>query len=262
MKRLNININHKNNLAITVTIFSLYFIFFLFNVSLSYFIITPVRAQIVSNTFNGSLFAVNVAFFQNNAVAYMVIVYMLYSRLSSIRRYLNALDSKSHEMILPTLNEISFLVDKICDTLDLMKICYTIKLLGYVLHFTFYTVLGIYGYLSYFYNSSPSYLDLAFCSMTLMWEIYYAPFFIWILVFSNLIEREGEKIEMSAHNISEKFPGVKIIKRVNLIAMQCHHRRLLIECGVYVIDWKLLFVMFGSVYSFLLIIIQFEFNNI
>lgn len=129
-----------------------------------------------------------------------------------------------------------------------MKICYTVLLVGFMVHFTFDSVLCIYGIISYLYNRQPKPLDFIFCSTTIIWQIYIILFFVWIFIFSNLIAREGKRIEMAGHRIAGRLCNKQVNKRVILISMQFHHRRPLIECGIYNIDWKLLFFIIGSIF--------------
>ena len=264
MQRLKIKVNNKKVFMIVTGVFASYFISNILFVILSYLVMEPASRQIVTNFLSGTFYAINVVLSQNNASAYMMITYLIYSRLLLVRKFLESVcinQRMAEKETVKNIRKVCVFVDKIGDTLDWMKISYTIMLIGYIAHFTFYSVLSIYGFLSYGYNIDRSYLDLVFSSITMLWNIYYAPFFIWIFIFSNRIEQEAKLIEMSAHRISDKRRSMKITRIVNLISMQFYHRRLTIECGVYVIDYKLLFLLISSIFSYLLIIIQFEFKN-
>ena len=268
MQELKINVNHKKVLTVTILTFTFYIVLFCLTTTFSYYYTSPIREEISidNNEIRGIFFILTVLLFQNNAIVYMITLYIIYTRLSLICGFLEKLSTNhetSFEEVVGKLKSIAKFVDRISDTLDLMKVCYTIRISVHVVHFTFNTVLSVYGFISYFLKSQSTYMDFAFGCITLQWEIYYAPFFIWVFIFSNLIQRKGKRISMKMLQVlSKKNRSRTINKRTRLINMQLHHRRILIECGVFVVDWKLFSLVVSSALSYLLIIVQFEFKNV
>lgn len=194
----------------------------------------------------------------------MIIIYMIYSRISSMRRFLETLINDQHgsmDEVAKKLTKASIFIDRIGDILDTMKICCSISLIFYISHFTFFTVISIYGFISYFFEAHSNYYDLGNSGMIMTWEFYYAPVFFGIFIFSNLIEKEGRKLSRVTMRIIHKQCNIKVNKRIRAINMQLHHRKLQIECGFYKVDWKLLLFFIGEVSSYLLISLQFDFSN-
>ena len=264
MDELKIKSNYKKNYIITAKLFLLHVFIFHFNTLVGFFVMQPVRDSVKPNVTKGFVFGTNLVFFQNNAIVYMIVIYAIHDRLSLVQVFLESLKNDcevTEKEVVRKLRRISVFIDKIGDTLDTMKICYTILIFIAINYFTFYTILSIYGSISFAFIHS-SYLDFAFCCVTLVWEFYYAPFFFWIFMFSSLIQREAKEIQLTVSKIAVKWRNKKICRRANLINMQLSHRRLLIECALFLVNWKFFFTFIGICFSYLVIIIQFELKDI
>lgn len=269
MQHLGIEANHKEVVILTISIFSFYYVCFVITSVFCFFFTAPIQDQMGDNHFRATLFIISVIFYQNSAIVYMIFIHLIHLRLSLVRKLIQNLinDQKlTTEELLAKLKTIAIFIDRVGDTLDEMKICYTVKLAVYIFYFLFYTVLSIYGYISYFCNSKSSFTDLNYSGLIVSWEFYYAPFFIWIFIFSTRVKLESQAISMLSQKLllkkSQKDSSLKIGRRLKFITMQLFHRQLLIECGVFTVDWKLLFFIIGSIFSYLLIIIQFELKDI
>lgn len=265
MQKMKINANHKKAFVIAASLFFFQLLLFLSNSFFGFLILRPVRSKLSPNVTKGTVFGISALLFQNSAVVYMITLYAIYYRLCLANEFLAKLNNDkkiSEKDVVKKVKNISAFIDKICDTLELMKICYSIKLIAYALHFLFYNILCIYGWICYFFRGQSSYFDLVHCSLTFFWEIYYAPFFIWVFLFSDLIQQEGRRLIMVLNRISQNGRSIRIEKRITLTIMQINNRQYLIECGIFVINWKFLFVFMGICFSYLLIIMQFEFNGV
>lgn len=268
MLQLRLDGGNRKILTLMISMFISYNLLFLSNMFTFRILILPIKDEIAASTndiFKPLMFTLNILFFQGYIVMYMMIIYLTYSRLSLIRRYFETFinDRKSApKEVVESLMRISVFMDRICDTLDLMKICYTTGLVFYLTHFTFQSVISIYGFISYYFASHSGYYDLGNSSVTMTWEIFYAPAFFWIFIFANLIKKEGKKLSKLTRTILLNKYHEKINKRMKLMNMQLLHREMHIESAFYVIDWKLLFFIIGEVFSYLVIVVQFEFKSI
>ena len=263
MLKLKMNANHKKFLITTISLFLLYFFLFVANFGSSYFLTRLIRNQLNGNRYRGFFFIFNIILAQNCAIVYMITIFMIYVRLSLACEFLEKLTNEaSTEEIVRKLKSLAIFIDRISDTLDLMKACYSIGLIVSIISFCVYTVLSVYGFIAYYFKSHSAYMDLIFGVVTMNWELFYSPQIIWVFILSNLIERKGKRIGMLALRVAEKNRKVKACKKANLINMQTYHRKILIECGIFVVDYKLVLFNIGTVFSYLLIIIQFEFKNI
>lgn len=263
MQQLKIKASHSRAFLISVSLFALQFLIFILNAIITNYLLEPIDEELRLGLNKGVIFGISGFLFQNSAVVYMITLNSIYYRLHLANGFLEELmnDTKiSEKEVVEKLKRISVFIDRIGDTLDFMKICYTIKIIVYKMHFLFYSILCIYGWICYFFQGQSSYLEFVNCCITLLWQIYYMPCFIWVFLFSNLIEREGRKFKMLTSQISQKWRNTKVYKRARQSGMQLYHRGILIECGICVIDWKFLFVLMGLCFSYLLIIMQFEFK--
>jgi 7tm Chemosensory receptor len=206
------------------------------------------------------MFTYNSLAYQSYTIIYMIIIYLIYSRLSFITDFLKTMkyDSKK-DHVLKELKVVADLIDEVCDALKSIKFCYTINTVIYTLHYSFYTILSIYGVISFLLRRNASEFDRKYVLLNLTWNAFYAPFAIWVFLMSNWIKKSGKIIEIEIHRVLSKVRhDEKIHKKAQLIFMQLYHRRPIISCGVFTIDWYFLFHLIGLSFSYLVIIIQFE----
>lgn len=251
-----------------MSVFVTYTILFLIVLFLNGFIIEISRKEFEKewtfSGFNGLVLAFNTFAFTNNAIVYMLILYIIYNRLTLINEYLKKLQKSECQSrdITKSFKDVATFVDRVCDCLGSLKVCFTIKIVTYLIHFAFFVILGTYGIISYFLQQNSTRLDLAHSLITLTWEIYYAPVVIWIYIFTNAIKRQGKEIEINIQKLLYKNrQNIKVYKNSSFVSMQLHHRRPIIECGVFVLDWNLLLYSITACFSYLVIIIQFELNG-
>lgn len=214
----------------------------------------------------GIFFTFNAVAYQNYCSIHICIIYVVYLRLSLISNFLNTVGKNqqnfSVEDILKKLKVCAELVDKVCDTLESIKFCYTVNTVNYILHYSFYTIISLYSIVSYTFRTNATRSDLIYVLLNISWNIYFAPFFICLFLLSNCIKKLGKKIESQIHKIlSESRHELKVYKRANMILMQLSHERPLVSCGVFVIDWYLLFFFMDLCFSYLVIAVQFEWKT-
>lgn len=266
MSLLRIDQNHQKLLVVTVLLFVGYLgcfflhIGFMARISREIITVLPVEVSVTRGILTGLILIWNAISYQSYLVGYMVIVYTIYFRLFLIRKFIEKqfLD-KENELSIKNLKSVASLVDRVCDSLDSLKICYSINTVVYLIHISLYSILTCYGLLSYF--SKPKNLpgELLFSLIYLSWTFYYAPFGIWTFLTANWIKKEGKIIETQIQKLLFKYIGnVNHHKRAKLIFLQMYHRRPIISCGVFVIDWGLLFYFMGVCFSYLVIVIQFD----
>lgn len=222
----------------------------------------------IIDTFKGFLYAINIITYLTYSVGYMLLLYLIYSRLCLINKFVRKIADndceKNEAKIVDDLKRARILIDTVCDYLEVVKKCYTISNIVNIIQYSFFAILGIYGLISYFAQPNSIISDLAYSLLTIVWIAYYTPFVAWVFVVANLIIKEGKRTEVLVQRImcKKQRKHSKIHKKVQIILMQLHHRRPVIECGVFIIDWKFLFYTLGVCFSYLVIIIQFEFKNV
>lgn len=231
------------------------------------FLVSRTYADLNSATnVTSAVYFLNVVAYQNYAIGFMLTIYKIRLLLSDVCQLLETGEKHStgttNQEMLDDLKDFAVMIDKICDCLERLKIGYTVNTVGFLMHFSFFTILNVYSVLSYFLKANVGIHDMHHCILTTSWEIYYAPFVVWTFVISNLIISEGKRIGIIIRKLCYKSQHKeKFQKRASILLLQLHHRPPLVSCGVFVIDWKLLFQLIGACFSYLVIIIQFEFKG-
>lgn len=232
------------------------------------FLASPLLSERNANlnlNLTSTVYLLNVLTYQNYAYGYMMIVYRIKLLLSDVGDYADKLGKSSEKNLhreSDELKNISIIVDKICDCLEGLKVGYTINTVAYLLQFSFSTIMTVYSVLAFLFKRNSGPRDLEHCILIISWEIYYVYFVAFVFVVANLISKEGKRICLTIQELRYKCQqNAKFHKRAALMLLQMHHRPPLVSCGVFVIDWKLLFQLMGACFSYLVIIIQFEFKS-
>lgn len=260
MNNLNINLRHQRLFVVTVSMFLGYLFIFLQTMCCVFYIAYPIRHTTEMSLANAFVFIFNTLTYQNYLVGYMIMIYTIYFSLFLVRKFIEQLSLETNNANASQgLKDVAIIVDRICDSLDSLKVCYSINTVVYLTHVSFYTIITIYGLISYFSHSSRNATELIFSLITLCWECYYTPIAVWTFLMSSWIKKEGKMMEIFIQKLLHRDrQNIKAHKRGNLMYLQWHHRRPLISCGVFVIDWRLLFYFMGICFSYLVIVIQFD----
>lgn len=154
------------------------------------------------------------------------------------------------------LMNVSILIDKICDTLLNFQRCYSINAVTFLTYFTFSSIFCLFGVISHFMSTSADRDD--FFIMLIVWTLYNFPFVLWTFLFASRIKNTSENVHANAFKILETMPTSKVLRSVQTLTMQMSHRQPQFSCGLFVYDWFFMFVIIGTIFSYLLILLQFE----
>lgn len=196
----------------------------------------------------------------------LMTIFVVYFRLNQVRKFLSFEFENQNNFreknLLKALKSVADVVDKLCDAVESIKFCHTINLVDYTLHYLMLVIFSVYGASSYVFRQNSTKNDKIFALMTLTWTALYTPFIIFLFLISNMIKGITKSIENTIQSILNKRNlDLKTRKTAQLLFLQLHHRRPLISCGFFVIDWYLLFYLIGIGYSYLVIITQFEWKT-
>lgn len=200
--------------------------------------------------------------YQNFLNVYVLKIYTVYFHLTKLNEYVETFKDFNEEKIREGVKIVSIILGRVSDVLEPLKIFYTINLLAYLFYSTFYIILGIYAQLSFiFRDNKPGQL---FWNLTIVvWNIYYIPFLTSIFLIANWIRTESLRIEDKAQKCLTKksTSNLKYQKQLEIFHLELSHRRPEISCGFFVIDWKFLFSCMAAAFSYIIIIVQFEFKT-
>jgi hypothetical protein len=190
---------------------------------------------------------------------YLMTLFIIYFRLNILRKFSTSLLHCDGKSLMKKLKVTGQIWDTICDALDVIKFCYTISTSYYIISFTFNFVLSIYSIVSFFFYENSTHVDMIYMFLAILWTSMFMPTVVFMFMVAKEIRKQGKAIESQMHHlIIANFKIKKVLKEIELVLGQFDHRKPKITCGVFEIDWKFLFFLLGTSYSYLLIIVQFE----
>lgn len=142
-----------------------------------------------------------------------------------------------------------------CDLHDSISSFYMINNMYSISGLTYFYVYLIYS--SYVYFNQPSLDLLDFLLTDLLWGLYYTPCCLWMIIFSSWIESEGEKTVALVHQLASKDGKLDVLKSSYIMALQAQHRQLKIS-SLFDVNWKTLFALLGTIFSYSIVLIQFH----
>lgn len=240
-----------------------YALLFTFSFLSSVFIILANETAVEKNRIGQMAVSLDTFAYQNYFAGFLYLLYYIDMFLATIVEHLDELLKVEGKMkendVIETLKVVRILFDKISDTMENLQRCYLINTIVFMIYFTFSTIFAIFGVITNFLIDSltRNYVSV----MLIIWTFYNFPFVIGTFFYSSRIKREGRKLHAVCFKFLYQFgsnSNLKVCKSVQTLSLQVHHRRPLLSCGLFVVDWYFLFHIIGLIFSFLLIFIQFE----
>lgn len=252
----------SSNILVAISLVVIYMIFqiFVFGVnqqSMSETMKLALRMSVTKKLF----YAINYFLYQNFTVVSMLIYFIIYNHLKNVIELIKKVEGEEDAQIfLRTIKESSISVDMICDALDSTKVIYALNTVIYIFHFGMFSVVSLYSFISIL-SRSINENEKFFTIMAVSWNIYYSPFIMWTFIYSNRIKKLGKQFLVQIQKCSMSYKiNEKVQNQISTIFYQLSHRRPIVSCGIYIIDWALLFSFVSSIFSYLIIIVQFEFT--
>lgn len=262
MKLLNIAVQQKRLTITAILVFAFSLILLVFVILLNFYFYTKLPSSYGMSLQRIILYSINTLSYQNQSVVLMYSLYAFHFKLKRLGDYLEKLDKNQKQWDVELLKRLSILIDEFCGGLESVKICFTITFVVNILHYTFVSIFTIYGVMTYLLKAQPTFVEWMYCLQSITFQIYSTPFTFWVILVGSCMKHHGKRLEVLAQKLLYKnFANKKVYRRAELIFMQLQHRRPVVACGLFSIDWKLLFFLLGLCYSYLVIITQFEINE-
>jgi gustatory receptor len=192
-------------------------------------------------------------------ISHLNTMFIIYFRLSILRKFATSLLHCDVKSLPGKLKVVVKIWDTICDGLDVVKFCCTINTSYYIISFTFNFVFSIYSIVSYFFYENSTYFDMIYMFLAVLWISVFIPSVALMFMVAMEIEKQGSAIENQMHSlIACNFKNKRVLKQIELVLDQFDNRKPKTTCGLFEIDWKLLFFLLGTSFNYLLIIAQFE----
>jgi gustatory receptor len=191
------------------------------------------------------------------------VLLIVYLRFDMARKFLTLKCSvEESRTLIKKLRAVSGILDATCDAMESIKLCFSINMINYVLQYTFMLTYSAYSIISYAFHDKSFKLDLIYMLMAITWTLTYTPKVLFLFWISNAVNNKEKSIEDLVRTIqSRNISDLKLQRKAELLILQFEHRKPLLSCGLFSIDWYLLFYLLGTSYSYVLIIIQFELHT-
>lgn len=209
----------------------------------------------------GLILSVNVSSYMNYVVFYIVLLYTIYSIMAAIneclrkQKFLMNSNPLEHCKI---VQKMAILHDKVCTITELINSCFAFNLITFLLYFVFDVILFSFGIYNYLITPNAPIDQLIMNFITLQWIIYYFVGLFSIISIASWIKSEGKMTVKLLQELTIHSNDVKLLKAVQTSTMQIVHRQPTISSGLFNIDFELTTVMIGAVFSYTIILVQFE----
>lgn len=209
----------------------------------------------------GVLLSINVSSYMNYVVFYIILLFATYSRMVAINNCLRKQILLVKSNILEdceVVREMALLHDKVCRTAELINASFALNLINYLLYFVFYVILFSFGTYNYLITPNAPINQLIMSFITLQWILYYLVGLVWIILIASWIKSEGKMTVKLFHQLTILNNDTRLLKTVQMSTMQIVHRQPTISAGLFNIDYELTTLMIGAVFSYTIILVQFN----
>lgn len=237
MKNFNIKINHSRELLRSIVLLAGYpIIYFLINLYLTY------RQNFSYSVDSGYLLLTYLPLSNNSMFIWILI--LVCERIKSVRK----LFSKEN------VNLCLILFDKFCCLMQCINKYFGLLLMLLVLESLFHFIIFFFSLYNLVANNSTA-GDYLFSLMGLFYICWETAVVLCFFVYSYFIKFEIE-------NFVSKFCTMQIdtkpIRNKLSTNLQFDHQEIELACGLFVINWKFLFAFISSIFSYIIILIQFD----
>ena len=259
MSSVNINRDHSRDFAISLTVF---IVPYTFSLSTLVFLLTLLRQFNISYDsvpldkyfyWLSNIVSLNLTF------TYFLTQFAINSRLGSIRKYLKDADDEEVRKYLRIFAKIHM---KFTDVVSLSNQCFTFHSMVLFLEFTTFSVSMTFLCFTTFQVYMETY-EISF--KEIIFILTCVAFLINLVInasitfhYSNLFLKNSVEILEKLLKISTKRKDKVCARYAHIFSTYASEEQLLVSCGLFLFDWKQLFLMFSSIYSYLLILIQFD----
>lgn len=249
--KMGIDFNYRRHHLMAIAITSSYYIFLCIVFFVDNFLSSR-YLNIDKIDFTAALLAAfNVASYLSYQISHMMINDLIYRRLRAMNRVLTrfTLNQKF-------IKKIASIHGNLCDTLDLVNKSFAINLLSYSFQFTIFCIFYFFGFYHYMTSPEASFKEFILNVISTMYFLLFLWFGTWIVTVSSWIKSEGSLTKAIIHSKVIASPG--ILKSLNDFCLQMDQIKPRISCGLFIVDWTFLLSFIGTLFTYLIILIQFE----
>lgn len=185
-------------------------------------------------------------------LCHMMLVYSIYKRMQLLNRVLIVENLNRIETAL----KIGRIQIKIAETVDLLNRTFVPNFLNYFCQFINFCLFYFFGIYHFLTSPDATFTEMVFNVIASFYWIYFFWFGAFMVTVSAWINAESAEFRMLLHNVTRTTTRAK--KVLNNIRLQLHHIDPAISCGLFRVDLPYLFIFVSSLFSYLVILVQFE----
>ena len=247
-----IEIHHPKHFkaALVVTVF--YFISLYVAIGVDQYLYLNYLDQIEMDIVEGIFAFINIVAYMNYQVTHMLIIDTVYLRFKYINQILEN-DIQNIEVI----KTVRIIHIRLCDTISSINACYTLNLLNFFFQFTFFNIFFYFG-LTHQIIYGSTFEEMIFSIIVFAYVQFFFWFGAWIILHSALMKSEVGNMEGIVLQRMIDSKNRKIMKHINIFNFQIEHEKVEVSAGLFNIDWTFLFAIIGTVFSYLIVLLQFD----
>lgn len=245
LSKLEIEVNHKKEFSYIISATLIQNAFIVGSVAFDYFISREnLRPKPLSSVLMVS-FAVIAVF--SCQLCYLCLIYAMYWRLHSINKYLEWNEPNQQKVY-----AIASVQLHVNETLELINRTFFLIMLNYFPKYIIYCTFLIFGVCQLIMEPSPQ--KMLFVRILLGYVMTIFWFGVFILPAASWVGSEARKMK----SLINAKTNIGSAKYLNDFCLQLEHVKPEVNCGLFAVNWNLLFVFVATVFSYLIILVQFE----
>jgi 7tm Chemosensory receptor len=250
LRKIGVKIDHEKHLRAALAVTGFYFLSLFFTLTFDQILSTNFLQQIEMDVFEGIFAAINIAAYLSYQISHMLIIVAIFTRVKHVNEIL------SRKIDVKTLKTLGKIQLKLFDTANLINFCFSFDLLNFFLQFLFFLIFFLFD-IFHFVTTDSTLNDWIFVSISFGYLQFYFWFGAWVILHAGQLSNEVSEMESL---VQSKVTSEEDQKRFIFLTMQLQHSKIYVSSGIFVIDWNFLFIMIGSVFSYIIILIQFDFD--
>ena len=174
-------------------------------------------------------------------------------RLKQISRLLKT-SSDDKFKTLEKLKVFRLLLQKFCDSVRLGNKCLSLSYVLSIVDFSFRSIFIIFNLYNVLMKEKFPFFLAAF-----IFTLVDCVFVLSLMIQSSVLKSEGENLSVAINNAHLfAMADIETLKSIHLTAAQFEHQSLMVSCGLFSIDYKFLFALISSIFSYIIVLIQFD----
>ena len=251
LRRFGIKINHRKHFVIALMFTTVFYAILIVTLCVDDFLSSKFLTFRIQDRIGALLGAFNIVAILSYQICHVLIIHATFKRL----QYMNWI-LKWSVLDRLTLRRLGRVHNMLCDTLHLINSCFAINFLDFFTEFVIFNTFFLFEFYFLLTSTHKTVHELAFNVIAAFYTFFFACLAASIILVSSWVKTEGEKTKSLIHLRTSRQS--KVLKFYNQFSLQVDHQRPVVSCGVFEVDLTFLFSVLSGLFSYLIILIQFE----